>query len=887
MAVFRQLRRGLSALVRRTDADRETDAEVQQYVDHLTRELIAAGLTPGEAQRAARLQIGNPTVVREQVRSSGWEHGVETMLADVQYALRRLRSNLGFTVIAVTTLALSIGATTAIFSAVNPILLRALPYPDAARLVAVVDRRADGSSLDVTYGTVAEVSARARSFASTAAADRWMPSLTGTNEPERLHGERVSASFFRTLGVRPAAGRDFDPAEDRQGGPNVVVLSDRLVRRRFAGDLAIIGRAVMLDGDPYRVVGVMPASFIDVLAPATDIWAPLQAHAVTDFQSREWGHHYRMIARLASGATARGAMREIDAIARATLPEFARPPWAAMSNGLLVHSLQDESTADARPALLAIVGAVLVLLLIACVNVTNLLLARGVQRRGEFAMRVALGAGRGRLLRQLLTESMILAAIGGTFGLLVANAGVRALVALAPAGLPRVDAIRLDASVFGFAAAMTTLVGLLIGFLPALVATRASLRDGLQTATHRAGGGRTAARNVLVVAELSLAIVLLVSAGLLMRSLDRLFGVAPGFDASHLLTMQVVEAGYGYRRDDDRARFYEQALDAVRAVPGVVEAAFTSQLPLSGDFEGYGFTFASSGAKTADDDNSSSALRYSVSPEYFRTMRIPLRDGRYLDASDRADAPGAVVISESFARWRFGKASPIGQRVRFGPQINGDRWGTVVGVVGDVKQTSLEPGQSYAFYVPPRQWVWVDNQASLIVRTSGDAAALTPAIKRAVWSVDRNQPITRIATMDHLIAGTAAQRRFASIVFQTFALTALVLAAIGLYGVVAGRVAEQTREIGIRTALGATSARIVRHVVGNGLILTGVGIVLGFCGAFVASRMLESLLFAVTRADPITYIGVIGLLAGVAVLACWSPARRAAGIDPAITLRAE
>jgi putative ABC transport system permease protein len=849
---------------------------------------MAQGMSAGEARRAAHAQVGSATAVREDVRSAGWEHVIETIITDVRYAFRRLHRNPGFAAIVTLTLALSIGATTAIFSVVNPILFRPLPYPDAGRILTIADRRDDGTLFDPTYGTYAELAARSRALAPLAVTDGWSPSITGTAEPERLQGRSVSANFLQVLGIQPAVGRNFDASEDQVGGARVVLLSARLVQRRFAGDAGIVGRRIMLDGDPYLVVGVMPRDFVDATSPAADVWSPVQAQAHAGFNSREWGHHYRIVGRLAPGATFAQASTELRSIAASPDPAFPRPVWADMKSGMSVRSLHDTVTADARPALLAIFGAVLLLLLIACVNVTNLLLARGAQRRGEFAMRTALGAGRGRIVRQLLTESLMLAAAGGALGLLLARAGVRALVALSPAGLPRMEAIRMDGWALLFACVTTTVVGLLVGVVPAVAASRTNLHDTLQGASRRSAGGRSAIRNVLVVAEVSLALVLLVSAGLLIRSLDQLFGVAPGFDPSHVLSMQVIEAGGAYHSDSARSRFYTQALGAVRNVPGVIDAAFTSQLPLSGDMDGYGYEFEAFPTSRPGDDGS--ALRYAVTPDYFRTMHIPLRGGRLLDASDRAGTPGAIVISESFARRKFGNASPIGQRARFGPEVGSSRpWGTIVGVVGDVKQESLGSAGTNldAFYVTVDQWWWVDNVQSLVVRTSGDAAALTPSIKRAVWSIDPNLPVARVATMERIVASTGASRRFASIVFQTFALTALLLAAIGLYGVISGSVTERTREIGIRSALGATSRDIVARVVGNGLLLTLVGVVFGIGGAFVATRMLETLLFGVTRADPITYIGVIGLLTGVAVLACWSPARRAAGVDPAITLRAE
>jgi putative ABC transport system permease protein len=656
--------------------------------------------------------------------------------------------------------------------------------------------------------------------------------------------------------------------------------------RRFGADNAIIGRQVKLDDTSYTVIGVMPATFENVLVSSANAWAPLQYDKgnAASTQTREWGHHLRMVGRLRTGISIEQARSDLDRIARTPVPDFPRPSWASLEHGVATNSLQGELTSGVKPALLAVLGAVLLVLLIACVNVTNLLLARGAQRRGEFAMRAALGAARPRLIRQLLTESLLLAALGGALAMMVAQFGVRALVALSPTELPRVNAIRVDGTVFAFAVGITLLVGLLVGLVPALNASRRDLHVAVQQSSLRTAGGHQLTRRTLVVAEVALALVLMVSAGLLFRSLQRLFAIDPGFDASHVLSMQVQEAGHRFDADSARARFFSQALDAVRQVPGVATAAFTSQLPLSGDFESYGIQF-----EVDARSDGGNGFRYAVTPSYFGTMHIPLRRGRLLDEHDVVGAPQAVLISESFAKRKFPNQDPLGQRVRIGPDIgHADRpWGTIVGVVGDVRQASLALSDSDAFYTSSTQWSWVDNVQSLVVRTQGDAAALAPAIRQAIWSVDKDQPIVRVATMDDLLAASEAQRRFVLILFQAFALVALVLAATGIYGVLAGSVTERTREIGVRAALGATRRDIVALVVRQGMALTGFGIVVGLSGAMAASQALVTLLFGVSRLDPVTYLGVIALLGGVSVIACWAPAWRAAQVDPAITLRAE
>lgn len=805
---------------------------------------------------------------------------------DLCYAIRQLRKNPGFTCTAIAILGLGIGASTAIFSAVNPILFEPLPYPHASRIMMIWYAAEDGSRIPQTFHTYRELAERNRSFDAIAVMKPWQPTLTGADQPQRIDGQQVSASYFRSLGVMPALGRDLQASDDVLHGPKVVIISNGFWRRRFGGDPTIVGRQVTLDDDSYTVIGVLPREFDDVLAPTAEVWSPLQYDTgnITSIETREWGHHLQMLGRLRAGVSINQARSDLDWIAHTPVPAFPRPDWASLNRGFIANSLQDDIARGVKPALFAVLSAVTLLLVIACVNVTNLLLARGAQRRGEFAMRTALGALPSRVIRQLVTESLLLAILGGACGMMVAGFGVRALVALSPPGLPRVNAIRFDGVVFAFAFAITALVGLAIGLIPALHSLWGDLRLGVQQSSRRTAGGQQLARRSLVVAEISLALVLLVSAGLLWRSLERLFATDPGFDASHVLTMQVQESGHQFDTDDARGRFFTQALEAVRQVPGVTAAAFTSQVPLSGDFELFGVQF-----QLDANDNSEAGLRYAVSPGYFEAMRIPLRRGRLLDEHDVAGAPQAILLSESFAKRKFPGRDPIGRQVRVGPDIgHADRpWGTIVGVVGDVKQASLALNASDAFYTTTTQYSWVDNVQSLVVRTRGDAAALTPSIEKAIWSVDKDQPIVRVATMNNLLDRSEAERRFVLILFESFGLVALTLAATGIYGVLSGSVTERTREMGVRAALGATRGDLLALVIRQGMTLTVVGIVIGLCGAVVASQALVTLMFGVSQLDPVTYLGVVALLAGISLIACGVPAWRAAQVDPSITLRAE
>jgi len=881
MSLWRQLTHGLRRLMRPAAVDQDIADEVDHYLEEAVAALLAEGVPAAEARRMVRLELGTASSVGEEARSYGWEQTVGVFLSDLRHAARQLRNNPGFTLVIAATLALGIGATTAIFSAVNPILFEPLPYPRAASVVMISDFGPGGAPQDTTFGTFLELIERSRSLDAAAVSKPWQPTMIGDAEPERLTGQRVSAGYFRALGVTPILGRDFQPSDDRPDGPRVAILSDALWRRRLGADGSVIGKEVTLDDKTFEVIGVMPGRFENVLAASAEIWAPLQYSTSLTPDGREWGHHLRMIARLRPGVGLDRARSELDVIARSPLAEFPRVPWASLKQGLVVNSLQHEVTRAVRPALVAVLGAVLFVLAIACVNVTNLLLARGAQRRGEFAMRSALGARPSRLTRQVLTESVLVAVLGGALGMLVAEAGVHALVALSPPGLPRLGAIRVDGAVFTFALVVTTLAGLLVGAVPALAASRADLQTALQQGSRRAAGGHQWTRRVLVVAEVALALVLLVSAGLLLRSIERLFAVDAGFDTTRLLTMQVQGSGRRLDSDAARLRFFEQILESVRKLPGVEAVALTSQLPLSGDRDGYGIRLDGQ----HDLKDVSGALRYAVTPGYLDTMRIPVRRGRALDARDVAGAPRAALVSESLAKRLLPDRDPLGQPIQFGPE-EGPPY-TIVGVIGDVKQTSLTIETDDAVYVAMPQWHWVDSVMTLVIRAHGDAASLTPAVRAAIWSVDRNQAIARVGTMDSLVARSEADRRFALILFEAFGLVALLLAATGIYGVLSGSVAERTREIGVRAALGASRLDILSLVARQGMVLMAVGMLIGVAGAVMASQALVTMLFGVSRLDPVTYGAVVLLLTLVSAVASAIPAWRAARVDPAITLRAE
>jgi putative ABC transport system permease protein len=871
--------------------NQDFSAELESHVAMHVDDGLRIGLAPEEARRQALLRLGGAEQVRQAYRERARLPWLDDLVGDLLYGVRTLTRQKAATAVAVLTLAIGIGASTAIFSAIKPILIDPLPYPHASRLMMLWETGKSGTPSPVTFGTFHGLNQRNRSFDSLAVFKAWQPASAPTSQadrPERLDGQRVSADYFRTLGISPFRGRDFQASDDRFRGPNVVILSDKVWRDRFASDAAIIGKQIRLDDAPYTVIGVMPVEFENVVSTSAEIWAPLQYDPALPWDGREWGHHLHMVGRLKAGISTQQAANELSIVLHSLAQTYAKgyDSSGGAPNGIDVHPLQGDLTQGVRPALLAVLGAVLLVLLIACVNVANLQLARGVQRRAEFAMRAALGAPRGRLARQLLTESLLLAAVGCVLGMAIAEAGVRALLVLSPPGLPRLNSIALDGWVFLFALALTTLIGIAVGIVVAFQVSGMDLHTGMRQNSGRTIDGHHRTRHILVVTEISLAVVLLISAGLLLRSMQRLLAVDPGFEPSHLITMQVQESGHRYDNDAARLQLFQQELENVRHIPGVASAGLTSQLPLSGDQDVYGIEF-----EKDNNPRGEAAFRYAVSPGYLETMHIPLRRGRMLNDHDGAGAPVAVLITESLARREFAGQDPIGRRVRMGPDAGQPNrpWATIVGVVGNVKQESLALDQEDAFYITTAQWAWVDEVQSAVVRTRAEIspATLVPAIQAAIWSVDKSRPITRVATMDELLAATALERRFVLVLFEAFGLVALMLAAIGIYGILAGSVTERTREIGVRAALGATRADILSLVLRQGMTMTVVGMAIGLCGALAAGRALDAMLFGVTWLDRPTYLGAIVLLLSVSGIACMIPARRAASIDPMEALRNE
>ncbi len=802
---------------------------------------------------------------------------MQQLLTDLRLAVRGFARAPLFTALAILTLALGIGATTAMFSVLDPILLSPLPYPEANRVVTIWERDHGDSYCTLGYATYRDLREGSRALESGATVGTGEVVLLGDGEPERLASLRVSQEYFRVLGVAPALGRDFLPEEDIPGAARVAILSHGLWQRRFGGDPAILGRTVVLSDIPFTIVGVMGREFRDFLSPDAQLWTTLR------YDAQPWAcrtcRHLRFVARLAPGVTLASAQRELDLRFEQVVAEY---PTEYRSEGTTVLSLQTEMTADVRTGLLGVAAGVGFVLLIAVANVMNLQLGRATRRQGEFAVRGALGAGRWQMVRQLLTENLLLALVGGGVGVLVAWASIEVLTSLDSLALPRLDAVTLNGGVLLFAAAVTLVTGVVFGMAPAWTASRGDLHRVLKQGSRTGGGDRHRLRGVLVVAEVGLALVLLAGAGLMIRSLGRLLSVETGFQPDRLLTMEVRAIGAQYDSLAAVTSLADQVVTAVTALPGVTGAAWTSMLPLGGDYNRYEVRIASQPLDNPAD--APSADRYLVSPDYLATMGIAVRRGRGFTAQDRADAERVVVINETFAASHWAGRDPIGDRVQLGGPEG--PWWAIVGVVGDVKHIGLDASPTPQIYLPQSQWLYNEGLGGLVVRTAGNPAALTAAVRQAIRALEPNSPISRVATMDELLSGSTAVRRYALWLFSCFAGIALLLAAAGIYGVLANSVQERTREIGIRAALGATRQAILQQVLGEGLRLTVVGLVLGGVGALALSRVLRGLLFGIAPHDPATFVGVALLLAVTALAACWLPARRAASVPPAEVLRA-
>ena len=853
----------------------DVDDEIEQHLDDRYHDLIASGMS---ADAAARL-------VREELR--GWtprRAPFEGIGGDLRYALRTLRRHASFAAIVVVTLALGIGANAAIFSVVNAVVLRPLPYPDGDRLVVVWGNlhRPGVEEIPGSAGEYVDYRDGNRTFDAIAAYDTTGFNLTGSGEPERVDGAVVSANFFAALGVLPEIGRAFRGTDEQPGSNDVAVISHALWTRRFGADRAIVGRTVSIDGRAVEIAGVMPRGF-RFPDESTDMWKPILLDADALGADNRGSHGYTLVARMKRGVTVDQARKDLDGVASKFIPRFPTNYRAGFST--VVRRLQDEIVGDTGRALFVLLGAVGLVLLIACANVANLLLARAASRRKEIALRTALGASRLRLVRQLLTESVVIAVAGGGLGLALASWAIDVLVATAPDGIPRLSEVTIDARVAAFTAIVSLATGVLFGLVPAMKATRLELNDALKE------GGRTAAAHglggrLLVVAEVAVSIVLLVSAGLLLRSFARIQDVQPGFAADRLLTLRVALPASRYTTFDRGDAFFADLFAGLRSRPGVRGVAAINSLPFSG-FGGSRSFHIEGRAATRPEDATEEQLRI-VTDGYFGVMGIPLVTGREFAAADSLRGRRVAVVNDAFARKHFGAASALGKRISF--EQDAPVWYEIVGVVGNIKHRGLDAGDRPELYVPYRQPLfaqWTVRPMYIVVRTDGDPIAMVATVRREVARVDPDQPISDVRTMAERIDRSLTGRRFNATLLTLFAALALTLATVGIYGLVAYSVTERTHEIGIRIALGATRGDVVAMVLRQGMLLAATGAAIGISLSLGVVRLLSGLLFGVTPADPATFTAIPLLLLLVALAACVIPARRATHVDPASALRAE
>ena len=804
---------------------------------------------------------------------------MEILLQDLRYAVRMLRKKPSFTVIVVLALAIGIGANTAIFSVVNAILLRPLPYKNADRISMIwMDNPKLGVSQDWhSYPNYIDYKEQNQSYEDMAAFNDRSFNLTGTGDPVRVVGVWATASMFSVLGVEPALGHTFTEAEEEPGKDLVVVLSNGLWQRRFGGDPGIVGKSINMNGVNRTVLGVMPASFT-FPEKKTELWIPL-AISPQRKQARN-AISYKAVGRLKPGVTIEQARADMGAIAKRLDDQYFQSGY-----GINLVPLHDQETRTVRPALLVLLGAVAFVLLIACANVANLLLARAALREREVAIRVALGAGRSRIIRQVLTESALLSLVGGAAGLLLAVWGLKLLLAWSPADIPRLDQTGIDGRVLAFTLAVSLVTGLIFGLAPALQSSKSdpneSLKEGGRGSTGGVGGRRV--RNLLVVSEIALSLILLIGAGLLIKSFMRLQQFEFGFNPDNLLTMRVQLPGSKYRDGKQVVAFYQQLLERLDAVPGVqsagtISSVFIDDTPNSTNFsiEGRPVPVGAEQIEVPFD---------SISPSYFKVMGIPLLRGREFDNRDVEGSTPVVIINDTFARRFFAGEDPIGKRFVYGSPDPKNPWITIVGVVGDMRRTGFDRPVRPETFLPEAQNP--DNALTIVARTATEPAGLAGALRNEVWSIDKDQSVYDIKTMHQTLSEMMSQRRFNMLLLGLFAAVALTLAAVGIYGVISYSVTQRSHEIGIRIALGAQSSDVLRMVVGQGMLLAGIGVSSGLIAAFALTQLMSSLLFGVRAADPVTFALISLLLIGVALVACLVPARRATRIDPMVALRYE
>jgi putative ABC transport system permease protein len=870
----------LRTLLERSRVEQELTDELHFHLEKLMEEKAAKGMTPEDARYAALRELGGVEQIKEECRDMRRVNNIENLIQDLRYGLRMLARNRGFAAVAILTLALGIGANTAMFSVVDTVLLRPLPFKDPSRLVWATERFAfNHAAANVISPDFIGWKDRNQVFERIGAVGGGVgANLTGVGQPARVSVTNITAGFFSMLGVQPIAGRTFLPAEGKQGQDHVALLNETLWRSRFGGDPHILGKTIRLDDAAYTVVGIMPAN---LRYPAADVWTPLALDAdVFSPHSPRWSI-LTVIARLKPGVQIGRAQSDLQLVTQQMDREY--PPQAALFRAhervevIPLHALLVQNV---RPLLLILLGVVGFVLLIACANVANLLLSRGVLRAKEMAVRAALGARRLRLIRQLLTEGLLLAAAGSALGLLAGLWGTKILEQLIPSNLP--SDIHLDLRVLAFSVAIAVVALLVFGFVPAFIASRTEVSEALKEGGMQAEA-RPAAhhlRSLLSAGEIALSLILLVGAGLLVRSFLRLTEVELGFDP-HGVLIATVDRPFTMGFDSQRhAAFFHDALERIRSLPGVKDAALTTHYPL----RNFNNTTLMLNVRGAENFRPAQPVPISaVSPDYFRVMRIRLLKGRAFGEADSHDAQGVVIVNESFARMVFKAQDPLAQQISFGPPPAS--WTQVVGVVADVRDNALEQEPIPEIFVPYLQQP--SFSMAVVLRTPASPQALAGAVREAVASVDPNQPLSEAMTMDEILANSVAPRRFQMILLGLFALLALLLAAVGIYGVVSYSCSQRVHEFGIRMALGAERRDLLRLVIRQGAKLTLIGVGIGIGGALVLTRFLSSLLYGVKPTDPLTLAGVSLILTAVALFASYIPARRATKVDPMVALRYE
>jgi len=823
---------------------------------------------------------------------------METLVQDLRFGIRLLLKNPGFSAVAILALALGIGANTAIYSVVDAVLFRPLPFYHPERLVAVWERDlTKGDDHDsVMAANYLDWRRRSQVFEEMSAHAGGSVNLTGLAEPERIRAARVSAGLFPLLGAHPEVGRTFLPDEDQPGHQRVVVISNHLWKSRFGGDAKVIGQSIMLNNQDYAVVGIMPAGFALPLNEDSEIWTPLVF--TPDELTLRNSHYLKVLGRLKPGASLGQASAEMANLAAQLGAEY---PKSNEGTGAAVFALHAEIVGDVKKPLLIFLGAVAFILLIACANVANLMLARAAARQREVAVRVALGASRWRLVRQMLIESVVLGLAGGAAGLLLALWGIEFLSAAArQMSVPRAGSIGLDGRVLLFTFAASIVTGLIFGSVPALQASKPDLNDAPKEGRRSSGSlRRSRTRSLLVVSEMALAFVLLAGAGLLINSFLKLRAVDPGLQPERVLTMNISLPRQKYTQPEQVIAFHRQLLEQVGAVPGIEYAGTVTALPYGGSTTGFGYTIDSSepGGQTV------SLVSQQASPDFFRALGIPLVAGREFTEQDIDGAPAVIVVSDSLAKRYWPDQDPLGHRIKWGDKKFGSPWMTVVGVVGDVRTRGLDTPPKPTIYLPHLQLgepikmlagmtlrdLMADDARSidLVVRSASGLAGLANAVRSAVWAVDANQPVTRVKTMEQVLADTMVVQRFSTLLLAIFAGIALALAGAGIYGVISYSVSQRTHEIGIRMALGAEEREVLKLVVGQGMTPALIGLGIGIASAIGLTRFMSTLLFKVSVTDPITFAVTGSLLLMVAMAACYLPARRAARVDPMVALRCE